>query len=157
MANNENNLSIAKFLSGERTQFKRVEYTWGIGRRKGEVVYEIRGTRVIFSSIRSSEETPSTVNAAEAIIIAICDTEGIDWRAPLFCEKYEFYDLSTPVGYPYRNDSSFQATAEYFGLGEIQIDKLGIKPTENYLHVTSWTPVGLMGRESAPQLKPKST
>ena len=152
----ESDLSIEQLLSGEKLPLKRVEYEWGVtsGNRKGEVVYEIRDKKVIFSAIRSAREAPSSVNAAEAIIVAICDAEGIDWKDPSFCQKYEFYDLSTPIGYPWRKDPSFQAYLE--GEGEVQIDKLEIKPTGNYLHVESWTPVNLEGKGSIPQLKSKS-
>ncbi len=128
-------------VSEERPGLKEVEYDDFIG-RKGKVVYERRGNRVIFSAVRSSREATSTVNAAEIVVVAISEAEGIDWRDPEFGNKFEFYDLSTPVGYPSRKNSPFR---ELMGLGDVEIDRLNINPdpATNYIHVDSWTPVNL--------------
>lgn len=124
--------------SESTSRLKFVEYK-GFHGKNGGVVYEIRDKKVIFSAICAG--TTSSVNAAEAIIIAVCEAEGIDWRDPAFCERYEFYDLSTPVGYPSRKSPSVQALMAE--LGEVQIDKLGVEQRDSFPHVTSWTPVSL--------------
>lgn len=147
------NVSLEKILliRGE-SEPKRVEYQWGLGNKKGEVVYQVRDNKVIFSAIISSREAPSTVNAAEAVVVAICEAEGINWKAPSFYKDYEFYDLSTPLGYPGRKENPFLWLTE--DLGEVQIDRLEIKPHRNYLHVESWTPVHLNSGSQARRVEP---
>ena len=130
---------------------KTVEYEDFIG-RKGKVVYELRGNKVIFSSLRSAREATSTIQAAELVVKAICNAEGIDWENSEFGNKYEFYDLSTPIGYPSRKDDYLnRLLREGVGLGEVEIDRLNIVHTNGTIFVESWTPMNLSSNENTLQ------
>lgn len=119
---------------------KRVEYK-GFRGNNGEVVYRIQGKKVMFSAIQSALEATSSINAAESIVKAICNTEGIDWRKPSFFKEYEFYDLTTPLGYRHRTEYPIP------GEDPIQILKLALVPSgKEGLHVESFTRVGLDGK-----------
>ena len=131
------------------SNLKRAEYA-GFRGLTGEVVYQVRQGIVLFSAASSSRDSTSTVNAAESVIMAICQAEGIDWKDESFLDKYRFFDLSTPIGYPGRTDSPFERLMfNLVGLGEIQIDELNIRYYREGIFVESWTPVDIHGRPLA--------
>lgn len=107
-------------------RIKTVEYK-GFREHKGKVAYIVEQGKVLFTATISAFQTTSTINAAEAIVEAICEAEGIDWKNPKQLEKYEFYDLKSQIGYPYQNPSEFE------------ILKLGIRPDDRRgIFVESW-------------------
>ncbi|OGY15645.1 MAG: hypothetical protein A2784_04505 [Candidatus Chisholmbacteria bacterium RIFCSPHIGHO2_01_FULL_48_12] len=112
-------------------RLKKVEYK-GFRGHNGEVAYQRRGNKVLFSAITEAGETTSTVNAAEAVVKAICEAEGVDWRGEDF-GSLEFYDLMTKVGYPCRK------------LEDWEINRLGVVvgnvDGKKQIQVTEWIPV----------------
>lgn len=135
---------LVKILSIKegKSDLKEIEYK-GFHNRDGKIIYQRSGSVVIFSAITSSGESTSSVNAAEAIIAAICKAESVDPKDPGFCKKYEFFDLSTPVGYPNRKAPIVRLILEASGLKDVQIDKLEISPRESGygFHVDHWIPM----------------
>lgn len=79
----------------KRALFK---YFGGSDHRGGEVVYIVRGTICVFSA---TTRYPSSINAVEDIVEAICQSEG--------CSPAEltFYDLQTHRGYTSRQPGEF--------------------------------------------------
>lgn len=139
-----------------RPGLKEVEY-YGFHGSKGKVAYEIRGKKIIFTALCSSREATSTVQAAEKVVTAICEAEGIDWKDPEFNNKYEFYDLSTPIGYPGRTEGQLKAIREIAEMGDVQIDKLEIIRDKNYIFVHNWIPINLQEAQKTllnPSLEP---
>jgi hypothetical protein len=59
----------------------------------GRVAYLVADDQVIFSGLTLPSESTSTINAAENIVEAICETEGLNWRS------VTFYDIRTHRGY----------------------------------------------------------
>jgi len=110
-----------------RKPLKTVEFTQGICGIRGSAVYRKEGDRILFSTINSAA---SSVNAAEKIIKVICELEGLMPDDPLL----EFYDLSTPVGYPHRRGQG----------NEVQVDRLVLASDgRGGVNVTEWKSVPL--------------
>jgi hypothetical protein len=126
-----------------------IEYPDLGGTKKGRISYKRRENRFIFSALQGYDKVASSVQAAERIVVAICEAEGLDWREPEFFEKHEFYDLSTPIGYPSRNDELWRRVRLSHGLGDVELDKLEIVPTGNYINVESWTPINVPEERAA--------
>jgi len=76
---------------------KEAQYpNWGwpiAGVEYGKVAYAIIGGCCYFSGLTASGQATSTINAAESIVQAIADQEGV----PI--EKLRFFDLQTHRGY----------------------------------------------------------
>ncbi len=88
----------------------------------GIVKYAIRDKSCIFTGLTSSRVSPTTINAAEYVIRAIAETEGLDPRL------ITFYDLLTRRGYP-------DQPKPY------EFVRLMIGYQNNQIHVVAWTPV----------------
>lgn len=123
-------------------QLKQVEYE-GLNGFNGRVAYQRRGNRIVFTGLIGSDKATSTVNASNQIVQAIAEAEGIDWRNPRFGEQYDFYDLSTPVGYPNRLDPLEKLRRQDFGVGDIELDRLKVTSHGDRLITDSWTPVDI--------------
>ncbi|OGM14122.1 hypothetical protein A3D84_03425 [Candidatus Woesebacteria bacterium RIFCSPHIGHO2_02_FULL_42_20] len=119
-------------------ELKRIEYA-GFGGTTGEVVYQIQDGRVIFSATRGSRDATSTINAAESVIAAICNAEGIDWRDP-----------------SRRDNPITMLINQHLRLEDIQIDELKLRPDGDSIYVELWTPVDIKGRPLSPVIAPPS-
>lgn len=111
---------------------KKVKYR-GFRGHDGEVVYQMRGNKVLFSALTGADQTTSTVNAAEAVIKAICEAEEINWRDGGFPQRFKFYDLMTKKGYPGRK-------LEDWEINRLDVATSGVGD-EREIEVTAWTPV----------------
>lgn len=100
------------------------ETTYSLGRegeRNGQVKYLVVDTKVYFSSITMN---PSSINSAEAIMVAIAESEGIKWQ------EYAFNDIQTHLGYHSKKP------------GQFEVDGLEFYPeTPVWPHITGWTRV----------------
>lgn len=102
---------------------KKTAYAHGSNSvKRGFVHYLLVNSRTcVFSGITSCREVPSTVNAADCIVQAISDAEGL---AP---NEVEFYDLLTATGYPMLRNSQYE------------FQKLAVLWNTGGPTVTSWT------------------
>lgn len=92
----------------------------GFHRRRVQFVYMVEGYRVYFSGV---ERGTSTINAAEEVIQAICQTERIRW------EDQIFYDVRTSKGYPGHRPEW------------CEVERLTVKETGGRIEVTQWQTV----------------
>lgn len=109
-------------------RWKRIRYEgFHLPKHDGEVAYMIVGNNVLFTAlIPYTKGATSSINAAEAIIHAICRAENIRW------EDYTFFDAQTSLGYPHHESGYFC------------IDRLEIEPRDGeHIHVESWSPVAM--------------
>ena len=103
---------------------KETRYANGIAQgcvKGGVVKYMVQHKNCIFSGVTSSREFTSTVNAAEYVIQAIAEAEGLDPR------EIRFFDLCTRLGYP-----SQEASHEFM---QLTVQYEGAQP-----HVIGWEP-----------------
>ncbi len=82
-----------KKLKGGRTLKKARYENFGGGNKYAEVAYEIFGDRCVFCGITPPHKRTSTINAAESILQAIADQEGVP------VTNLRFFDLQTQMGY----------------------------------------------------------
>ena len=102
-------------------RFKEVDYSVFFSPRYiGKVAYVIIGREVFFSGLT---RTTTTINAAEEIIRAICEAEGIRWQ------DFTFVDIQTHCGYPKTP-------------GDFEADVLELRSGEE-LTVEGWRPANL--------------
>lgn len=96
------------------------EIAYGKRMPYARAVYLCDGDRIFFSGL---EGHPSTINAAEQVVLAICKAEGLEWQ------NCTFYDIQTRSGYP---------THE---IGWYAVDRLILVDTNGSPHVDAWQPV----------------
>ncbi len=80
--------------------------------RRGRIRYLLRGNTCIYSGMTPATEFMSTINAAEHVVEAIAEAEGIDPR------NVTFYDLQTHHAYSYLREGQYEMmrlTVEYNG------------------------------------------
>lgn len=110
----------------------------------GNAVYERRRNRIIFSGIETDHPSPGTVNGAENVIKAICRAERLDWKEDGFFGNYEFFDLSTPAGFPHRKGLWHMLSGE----PDIKLEQLVVSSTGENMHVDRWKPIDISVEEN---------
>jgi hypothetical protein len=81
--------------------------------------YKLYGDRCVFSQLSTGDEVvTSSINLAEAIIMAVCEAESID------LSQTRFFDLQTRLGYP---GSPHKSKPGIFEFEEIRIEEAGLR------------------------------
>ena len=99
----------------------------GFEKSRGPIrfVYLVAGNNVYYSGV---DLGTSTINAAERIITAISDAEGINW------EDYTFHDIQTRRTY----DTGHEFDPNYYCVDRLTIDNLDGRP-----YVSGWQTIAL--------------
>lgn len=102
-------------------RLKEVEYQGFVLSHNGRIAYAVIEKEVFFSGLIRGVTT--TINAAEAVVKAICEAEKIRWQ------DYTFIDIQTHCGY-------------HKAPGEFEVDVLGLGIGEELI-VQSWQSTSL--------------
>lgn len=89
----------------------------------GQIAYVVDGNNIYFAGLTPPHEATSTINAAEAVIVAICTAGGVHWK------HGTFHDVQTHRGYNYPVGSYIITQLEVSG--------------DQRPNVTSWIPVAM--------------
>ena len=113
-------------LEASSFELKTVMYEGFQPSTRAEVTYMRKGNQIIFSATGKNEGfVPTTINAAEKVIKAICEQEKIEWK------EFEFFDFQTPLG-GYSRHEPGRTTA----LDRLVLDKRGEDP-----NVEAWNTI----------------
>lgn len=91
-------------------------------RSESEIAYVMDGKKVFFSCLTPSRTAPSSINAAERIVLAIAGAERVDWQL------FTFFDVQTHRGFPSRR------------VGTYSVDRLRIKSINGQPQIQHWVP-----------------